>query len=109
MNQLKQIIDVPAGTLYLAEIMDTLPAGIFNKKETGCGATHLVLTNQENVVVAVPLIELIDNKCKQLSGLFGVKGGVSKLQFIEYIKDITLRGEPIKSKTILQKSIKQLF
>ena len=96
MNQLKQIIDVPAGTLYLAEIMDTLPAGIFNKKETGCGATHLVLTNQENVVVAVPLIELIDNKCKQLSGLFGVKGGVSKLQFIEYIKDITLRGEPIK-------------
>ena len=97
MNQSnKTIIKVPAGTLYLSEIMNTLPDGIFNKKETGCGATHLVLTNKEDVVVAVPLIELIDNKCKQLKGLFGVKGNVTKLQFIEYVQEMMFNESPIK-------------
>ena len=97
MNQSnKTIIKVPAGTLYLSEIMNTLPEGIFNKKETGCGATHLVLTNKENAVVAVPLIELIDNKCKQLKGLFGVKGNVTKLQFIEYVQEMMFNESPIK-------------
>ena len=42
--------------------MITLPSGILNKKETGCGATTVVLENQENVIIACPTRQLIINK-----------------------------------------------
>lgn len=100
MNQSnKTIIKVPEGILYLSdfkELNGTLPAGIFNKKLTGAGATHQVLTNKENVIVAVPLKLLIDNKTSQLKGLFGVEGGVTKLQFIEYVQEMMFNESPIK-------------
>lgn len=98
--QTTTIINVPAGTLYLSdfkELNGTLPEGIFNKKHTGAGATHLILTNNENVVVAVPLTTLIENKVSQLgSSVFGVQAGVTKLQFIEYINETILNDQPIK-------------
>jgi len=93
-------IDAPAGALYVAEFLDTLPSGILNKKECGCGATHLVLTNIEQVVVAVPLTEMIDNKVAQhnsdegrekgLFPIFGVKAGVTKEDFIAYANSTAL-------------------
>ena len=36
---------------------------IFNKVKTGCGATTIALTNDENYIIAVPTTELIENKC----------------------------------------------
>jgi hypothetical protein len=36
---------------------------IFNKVKTGCGATTIALTNNENYIIAVPTTELIVNKC----------------------------------------------
>ena len=94
--QTTTIIKVPAGTLYLSELMDTLPEGIFNKKHTGAGATHQILINKENVIVSVPIKELIFNKTSQLPGLFGIYGSVTKLQFIEYINNTILNDQPIK-------------
>ena len=61
----KTIITAPTGAVYLNEFMTTLPSGILNKKETGCGATTLVLENQENVIIACPTKQMIVNKVSQ--------------------------------------------
>ena len=45
-------------------IMKDFPTNcIFNKVKTGCGATTIALTNNENYIIAVPTTELIENKC----------------------------------------------
>ena len=45
-------------------IMDDFPENcIFNKVKTGCGATTIALTNNENYIIAVPTTELVINKC----------------------------------------------
>lgn len=45
-------------------IMDDFPENcIFNKVKTGCGATTIALTNDENYIIAVPTTELVINKC----------------------------------------------
>lgn len=45
-------------------IMKDFPENcIFNKVKTGCGATTIALTNNENYIIAVPTTELIENKC----------------------------------------------
>lgn len=36
---------------------------IFNKVKTGCGATTVAITNNENYIIAVPTTEIITNKC----------------------------------------------
>ena len=61
----KTVITAPTGAVYLSEFMETLPAGILNRKETGCGATTVVLENGENVIVACPTRQLIINKVNQ--------------------------------------------
>jgi hypothetical protein len=74
--------------------MTELPIGILNKKETGCGATHLALTNNQNIIVVVPTVELIKNKTSQLEGLFGVYAGINMLDLQNYIYNIG--NKPIK-------------
>lgn len=45
-------------------IMEDFPKNcIFNKVKTGCGATTIALTNDENYIIAVPTTELVINKC----------------------------------------------
>lgn len=45
-------------------IMEDFPENcIFNKVKTGCGATTIALTNNENYIIAVPTKELVINKC----------------------------------------------
>ena len=45
-------------------IMGDFPENcIFNKVKTGCGATTIALTNDENYIIAVPTTELVINKC----------------------------------------------
>ena len=45
-------------------IMKDFPKNcIFNKVKTGCGATTIALTNDENYIIAVPTTELVINKC----------------------------------------------
>lgn len=87
----KTIITAPTGAVYLNEFMTTLPSGIFNKKETGCGATSLVLENQENVIIACPTRQMIVNKVSQYPNkrcpyeLFCVQSGVSQDDIEKYI------------------------
>lgn len=78
-------IYAPINAVYVSEFLETLPAGILNKKECGCGATHLALTNNEPTIVAVPTTDLIVNKCSQLPSVFGVWGGTKKEDFHEAI------------------------
>lgn len=45
-------------------IMKDFPENcVFNKVKTGCGATTIALTNEENYIIAVPTTELVINKC----------------------------------------------
>lgn len=45
-------------------IMEDFPENcIFNKVKTGCGATTIALTNDENYIIAVPTTDLVINKC----------------------------------------------
>ena len=53
-------------------IMNDFPDNcIFNKVKTGCGATTIALTNNENYIIAVPTTELIENKCYPVKGING--------------------------------------
>ena len=53
-------------------IRDDFPTNcIFNKVKTGCGATTIALTNNENYIIAVPTTELIENKCYPIKGTDG--------------------------------------
>ena len=97
----KTVITAPEGAVYLSEFMNTLPVGILNKKETGCGATTVVLENEEDVVVACPNKQLIINKVNQYPNqrcpyeLLAVKQGVTADDIEEYI--IKCKGkQPIK-------------
>ena len=97
----KTVITAPRGAVYLSEFMDTLPCGIINKKETGCGATTVVLENTENVIVACPNRQLIVNKVAQYPNerchyrLFAVKQGVMVDDIEAYIEECKQR-QPVK-------------
>jgi hypothetical protein len=97
----KTVITAPTGAVYLSEFMKTLPAGILNKKETGCGATTVVLENQENVIIACPTRQLIINKVTQYPNkrcpykLFAVQKGVRQNQIEEYVEECNEK-QPVK-------------
>lgn len=97
----KTVITAPRGVVYLSEFMNTLPNGILNKKETGCGATTVVLENSENVIVACPNRQLIINKVAQYPNercpyrLLAVKQGVTVDDIETYIKECNKR-QPVK-------------
>lgn len=97
----KTVITAPDGAVYLSEFMKTLPAGILNKKETGCGATTVVLENGENVIIACPTRQLIINKVDQYPSqrcpykLFAVQKGVGLNHIENYIKECQGK-QPIK-------------
>lgn len=97
----KTVITAPEEAVYLSEFMNTLPVGILNKKETGCGATTVVLENEEDVVVACPNRQLIINKVNQYPNqrcpydLLAVKQGVTADDIEKYV--IKCKGkQPIK-------------
>lgn len=97
----KTVITAPRGVVYLSEFMNTLPNGILNKKETGCGATTVVLENSENVIVACPNRQLIINKVAQYPNercpyrLLAVKQGVTVNDIETYIKECD-KKQPVK-------------
>lgn len=97
----KTVITAPTGAVYLSEFMKTLPAGILNKKETGCGATTVVLENQEDVIIACPTRQLIINKVGQYPNercpykLFAVQKGIGQNHIEDYIKECQGK-QPVK-------------
>lgn len=63
-----------------------------NKVLTGCGITTVALTNEENVILAVPNVELVINKSTQLKDILPVYGETSKEEIDEYAQT----ANPIK-------------
>jgi len=99
------IIEAPVGTRYLNEFMGTLPTGILNKKETGCGATSVMLENKEHVIVCCPTIQLIKSKISQYPNercpyeLCGVMKGVTVQDIEAYIQWCMGKQQPAKIMT----------
>ena len=86
MNQ----ILAPKEAQRISDFMQEFPNGILNKKETGVGATHLAITNNQAYIICVPTIELIENKMYQHSNLFGVYGSVSKDELDSYLQEVEI-------------------
>lgn len=96
-----KIITAPEGTRYVREFMQTLPIGILNKKNTGCGATSLMIENEENVIICCPMKQLVRNKEEQYPNercrykVLGVLEGVSRGNINDYIEECQ-EQQPIK-------------
>ena len=96
-----EIITAPKGTKYVGEFMETLPVGILNKKNTGCGATSLMIENEENVIICCPTKQLVKNKEAQYPNkrcrykVLGVLEGVSRANIHDYIEEYK-EQQPIK-------------
>ena len=59
---------------------------LFDKGITGCGGTHVALTNNKNTIVAVPYISLVKNKVNQHEGkVLGVYGDIDQSEIEHYI------------------------
>ncbi len=100
----KTVITAPQGAVYLGEFMTSLPAGILNKKQTGCGATSVVLENEENVIICCPTRQLIVSKVSQYPNarcpfkLIGVQKGVTVGDIEQYIRECQGK-QPVKIMT----------
>lgn len=90
-------ITAPTKAVYLSDFMQTLPYGILNKKNTGCGATTLAIENSENYIICVPTIALVENKVDQYPNercnykLLGIYGETTDKEIIEYINNNTIK------------------
>lgn len=100
----KTVIVAPQGAVYLGEFMTSLPSGILNKKQTGCGATSVVIENGENVIICCPTRQLIVSKVSQYPNarcpfkLIGVQKGVTADDIRDYIRECQGR-QPVKIMT----------
>lgn len=86
----ENLLNIKAPYSRLSDVMEDLPDNVYlNKTTTGCGATHLCLTNSVNYVVLVPYISLINNKMKDknITNLFPVFGNVSVDEIANYLKN----------------------
>ena len=86
-NQNCTIIQAPQGAKYYSDFMEEIPANCINDKGiTGCGATTLAITNDIPTIIAMPYINLIENKTSQHDNLLGVTGDTAEKEIIDYIK-----------------------
>ena len=83
-------IDVPAGATYLSDFLTEIPANcLFNKKQTGCGATELAIRNNIPTIIAMPYVALVKNKTiyrKDAISVLGVYEGIGEQDIIDYVK-----------------------
>lgn len=80
-------ITAPDTATYLSDFLEQLPKGIVNKMACGVGGTFLAITSKDNYIIAVPTVELIQNKMYQHTGLFGIYSGITFSTFKKYIKN----------------------
>lgn len=71
--------------------MAEIPANcLFNKKQTGCGATELAIRNSIPTLIAMPYVALVKNKTiyrKDAVSVLGVYEGVGEQDIIDYVKN----------------------
>lgn len=89
-------IAAPEGSVYCSEFMSTIPEGIIDKHDTGCGLTSVALENNEAYIVVVPTIEIIKNKVNQYPNerraerVFGVYGTIKEVSFRDYVSQVEI-------------------
>lgn len=70
--------------------MAEIPANcLFNKKQTGCGATELAIRNNIPTLITMPYVALVKNKTiyrKDAISVLGVYEGIGEQDIIDYIK-----------------------
>ena len=68
--------------------MTVIPANcLFNKKQTGCGATELAIRTSIPTIIAMPYVALVKNKTiyrKDDLSVLGVYEGVTEQEIIAY-------------------------
>lgn len=83
-------INAPAGATYLSDFLTEIPANcLFNKKQTGCGATELAIRNNIPTLIAMPYVALVKNKTiyrKDDISVLGVYEGIQEQDIIDYAK-----------------------
>jgi len=63
---------------------------LFNKKQTGCGATELAIRNSIPTIIAMPYVALVKNKTiyrKDSIPVLGVYEGISEQGIIDYAQN----------------------
>ena len=83
-------INAPAGATYLSDFLTEIPTNcLFNKKQTGCGATELAIRNSIPTIIAMPYVALVKNKTiyrKDAISVLGVYEGIQEQDIIDYAK-----------------------
>ena len=87
----------------LSDALDDLPDNVYlNKTTTGCGATHLCLTNDVHYVVIVPFRSAIANKTNPTTGIKGIikaEEGVTTNDIIYGVNKVIVEGGVVKIMT----------
>lgn len=82
-------INAPAGATYLSDFLTEIPTNcLFNKKQTGCGATELAIRNSIPTIIAMPYVALVKNKTiyrKDDISVLGVYEGITDQEIIDYV------------------------
>ena len=63
---------------------------LFNKKQTGCGATELAIRNSIPTIIAMPYVPLVKNKTiyrKDAISVLGVYEGIQEQDIIDYAQN----------------------
>ncbi|WP_163324855.1 hypothetical protein [Draconibacterium mangrovi] len=87
---------------YASQAMTEIPLGYIDKTVPGCGLTTVALENHLDTVIAVPNIELIENKLSQYPNarcnysVLGIKSGVNTKEIEMYIAEVIELGHPVK-------------
>lgn len=97
----KRVVEIPKGNTKLTDSgvgWTDLPSRTYlNKQTTGCGATHLAITNDVDYVITVPYIRLIENKVeKHGDDIIAVHADVKNKTITDKYKKCKLKGKPIK-------------
>lgn len=81
-------IDAPKGATYLSDFLTEIPVNcLFNKKQTGCGATELAIRNDIPTLIAMPYVALVKNKTiyrQDKIEVLGVYEGIGEQDIIDY-------------------------
>ena len=74
----------------MSDFLTEIPVNcLFNKKQTGCGATELAIRNSIPTIIAMPYVALVKNKTiyrKDDISVLGVYEGIQEQDIIDYAK-----------------------
>lgn len=101
--QIEKTIFIKSPNKYLGDVLDDLPDNIYlNKTSTGCGGSHIVLTNDVNYILLVPYRSAIKNKLSQHENIIAVQAGVE-------IEDIVRKVKVIKNSNKINNGVVKIM